>query len=387
VWDWGWADEWVDGIISRLPGDACLMSVSEWGIPIGHGGVETTVGEYSISVIGPGQRALRRWELARKRGLEAVAKIQAGNTWELSAVPYIPAVANVARHAANLSLAGVNRLMLGWTLGGYPSPNLEVVAQVAALDSPGQSPRSGREAGWSAEVLADKAMIEVAERRYGARLKDAVVSAWKLCGAAFSEFPFHGGLVYNAPMQFGPSNPLWAEPTGYGATMVGFPYDDLDGWRQVYPSEVFIGQFDVVADGFDQAVKQLNRAAAAVRTTLDARHRQAIDEELMVMEAASIHFRSTANQARFVVARRALAQANTSEEAHTPIASLESVLRHELSLARRLCAIQSRDSRIGFEASNQYFYVPLDLAEKAINCRDLLDRWLPAERAKRAASK
>ena len=36
-------------------------------------------------------------------------------------------------------------------------------------------------------------------------------------------------------------------------------------------------------------------------------------------------------------------------------------LRNELSLAKRLLAIQSRDSRIGFEASNQYYYVPADL--------------------------
>ena len=45
-------------------------------------------------------------------------------------------------------------------------------------------------------------------------------------------------------------------------------------------------------------------------------------------------------------------------------------------------AIQSRDSRIGFEASNQYYYVPLDLVEKVVNCRDLRDRWLPAQRTK-----
>jgi hypothetical protein len=55
------------------------------------------------------------------------------------------------------------------------------------------------------------------------------------------------------------------------------------------------------------------------------------------------------------------------------------LLRSEIALARRLHAIQSRDSRIGFEASNQYYYVPVDLAEKVINCHDLLTRWLPAQ--------
>ena len=48
--------------------------------------------------------------------------------------------------------------------------------------------------------------------------------------------------------------------------------------------------------------------------------------------------------------------------------------------ARRLHSLQSRDSRLGFEASNQYYYVPVDLAEKVINCHDLLTRWLPAQR-------
>jgi hypothetical protein len=37
-----------------------------------------------------------------------------------------------------------------------------------------------------------------------------------------------------------------------------------------------------------------------------------------------------------------------------------------------------KDSRLGFEASNQYAYVPLDLVEKVLNCRELLDR-LPKE--------
>jgi hypothetical protein len=44
--------------------------------------------------------------------------------------------------------------------------------------------------------------------------------------------------------------------------------------------------------------------------------------------------------------------------------------------------IQRRDSRIGFEAANHYFFIPLDLVEKVINCHDLLTRWLPAERTR-----
>ncbi|MBI2926020.1 MAG: twin-arginine translocation signal domain-containing protein [Verrucomicrobia bacterium] len=380
VWDWGWHDAWVEGIVERLPQGVALMSVSEWSIPIRRGGVETTVGEYSISTVGPGPRAKRHWDLARKRGLKTMAKIQAGNTWELSAVPYIPAVANVAQHAANLRAAGVQGLMLGWTLGGYPSPNLEVVAEMAGG---AESLNRGTVESLNREAPSpEEAMSRVARRRFGNALAPAVVQAWKDFSAAFSEFPFHGGLVYNAPMQYGPSNLLCAEPTGYRATMIGFPYDDLDGWRQVYPAEVFIGQFDKVADGFERALANLKRADESGQTSRTREQRRTSRAELNVAEAAAIHFRTTANQARFVHARRALAAAQSAEEARPLFATLEKTLRDEIALARRLHALQTRDSRLGFEASNQYYYVPVDLAEKVLNCRDLLDRWLPAQRAR-----
>jgi hypothetical protein len=353
AWDWGWNDAWAGGVIRQLPAEVALQSVSEWRLPIERGGVKAEVGEYSISAIGPGPRAQRHWQLARERGLQTIAKIQAGNTWELSAVPYIPAVENVARHAENLSRANINGLMLGWTLGGYPSPNLEVVSETLACGS------------------ADEAMGRVAERRFGASLAPAVVAAWRGFSAAFREFPFHIGVVYSGPQQLGPANLLWAEPTGYHATMVGFPYDDLDGWRAVYPPEIFAQQLDKVADGFDRALAELKSSAASAGTATSAQH-HAFAEECGVAEAAAVHFRSSANQARFVLARRAAAAAKSPEVALARRATMQRLLQEEIALARRLHAIQLRDSRIGFEASNQYYYVPVDLVEKVVNCRHLL---------------
>ena len=371
AWDWGWHDDWVESIIAQLPREVRFMSVSEWGMPINRGGVATTVGEYSISTIGPGERARHHWEVARARGLRTVAKIQCGNTWELSAVPYIPAVANVARHAANLRAPGRQRADAGLDAGRVS------VAQ------PGSRGRDwvGGLGGWRGRPDPEGAMLRVAERRFGKELAPQVVGAWQEYSAAFSEFPFHGGLVYSAPMQVGPANPLWGEPTGYHASMVGFPYDDLDAWRAVYPPEVFIGQFEKVATGFEQRARETwPPRFEACRSKLTAEQRAAALQELNVGEAAAIHFRSVANQARFVLARRRLKEAKSPDDAQSACAELERLLRAEMELARRLHAIQSRDSRIGFEASNQYYYVPVDLAEKVINCQDLLTRWLPAAR-------
>ena len=75
-------------------------------------------------------------------------------------------------------------------------------------------------------------------------------------------------------------------------------------------------------------------------------------------------------------ARQALAAATTSEAAQPHVAAARDALRHEMDLARRFYALQRLDSRLGFEASNHYFFVPVDLAEKMLNCQHLLDGWV-----------
>jgi hypothetical protein len=77
-----------------------------------------------------------------------------------------------------------------------------------------------------------------------------------------------------------------------------------------------------------------------------------------------------------------LAAAKSGEQARPALQALEELTHSELTLALRLHALQSVDSRLGFEATNHYYFVPADLVEKVLNCRDLLDRWLPAQRVK-----
>jgi hypothetical protein len=95
------------------------------------------------------------------------------------------------------------------------------------------------------------------------------------------------------------------------------------------------------------------------------------------LEAASIHFQSVANQTRYVLARDALADSASSispEERQRLLGEVRHCVESEIALARRLCTLAREDSRIGFEAANHYFYVPLDLVEKVVNCRWLLSQ-------------
>jgi len=336
AWDWGWPDDWAEATINALPKSCWLQSVSEWSLPLERGGVHTTVGEYSLSAVGPGPRATRHWALAKKVGLKTVAKVAFNNTWELSSLPWLPVTDLVAEHCAHLKSAGVDGMMLSWSLGGYPSPNLQVAQLIAA----------GRS--------RDDALGAVATDRYGPAAAPHVRRAWALFSDAFREYPYDGSVVYNCPVQLGPANLLYARPTGYAATMVGIPYDDLGHWRGPYPADAFAAQFERLAKGWEAGVAELEQAAAA------APDRPTVAEDLLLARAAGLHFRSVANQVRFVQAR----------DAGRPTGQW---VREEMRAAKELFTLARRDARVGFEASNHYYYVPQDLVEKVINCQFLLD--------------
>ncbi|MFM7322942.1 MAG: hypothetical protein ACKO5K_15695, partial [Armatimonadota bacterium] len=173
-------------------------------------------------------------------------------------------------------------------------------------------------------------------------------------------------------MLLGPSALIWERNTGYRSTMAGFPYDDLDGWRAHFPPAVFAEQFAKVSAGFHDGAERIRALSGAER---GARRRE-LEREAGVAEACGLHFGAASRLTRFVSARRAL-EAGTGDR-KALVSTLKSLLEEERGAARRLLELQSHDSRIGFEASNQYYYVDVDLAEKVLNCTDLLERWIPA---------
>ncbi len=355
--DWGWRG-YGDAreIIARLPKAVWLMSVSEWSLPIERGGVKSVVGEYSISSVGPGPRALPHWTTAKDAGLKIGAEIQFNNTCEIASIPYLPVMDLVAEHCHKLLVsAHPEAMLIGWTMGGHPSPNLEVVREMYTLPEP----------------TVDGVLDRLALERFGAEGAPHARKAWTLMSDAFREYPFHISVVYTSPVQCGPANPLYPAKTGYSATMWGIPYDDLTGWRGPYLPEVFAGQFEKIAEGWRPGIAELQTAVDAT----PAEQRDAVRADVRFARAAAIHFQSVANQARYVAARDALAGSGaslSSEERQGLKGTMRKAAESEIALARELFTLTREESRIGFEPSCQYFYLPLDLAEKVINCRWVL---------------
>lgn len=353
AWDWGWPDESCEEIIKRLPKKCWFMSVSEWSKPIVRGGVESTVGEYSISTVGPGPRAQRNWEYARQAGLKCVAKVQVNSTWEMSVVPAVPALDLVAAHAENLSDQNIDGVMLSWSLGGYPSENLKLF----------QSFRQGDK--------ADDVLRELALSEYGEKASGLVREAWRLCSEGFKEYPYHINVLYRGPQHMGPSNPLMIKPTGYNATMVGLPYDNLERWTGVYPADVWIAQMELAATGFAEGVEQLREAMKVV----DRKHRAGLESLYRRAEAVRIHLQSAAEQARFYQARNLYYAENDAITREECIRTMRKACVAERQLIEDAMKVVTRDSSIGYESSNHYFYLPIDLVEAQISIRHV-ERWL-----------
>ena len=203
AWSWGWND-YNEAIIKKLPKEVILLSQSELNMPFEIGGVKGKVIDYSMSIVGPGLRACKEWELAKKYGLETGAKVQVSTTWEASTVPAIPVSPSIEEHMQELCNKGVSHLLLSWTLGGYPCNNIAAAAKYFY------------------------------EKCINPNTSTALHEAEKQFATAFKEFPFHIEVLYLGPQNAGPSNLLFEKPTEYSATMTGFAYDDLESWRGIY---------------------------------------------------------------------------------------------------------------------------------------------------------
>ena len=340
AYDWAWRPfrqsqdnvPFKTGVLKLLPPEILVASVSEWGMITRIGGVRQYLKDYSISQPGPSPESLASWKFARSKGMKTVAKIQINNSWELSAVPYLPVPYLIREHLRNLDRAQVSGLILSWTLGGFPGGNLRLLSSTPE---------------------------EIASSMFHPALAKKVCSVWKKFSEAFRAYPFHNSSVlYRGPCNYGPKNLLYLNRSSFAATMLGFPYDDLESWRGPYPEDVLESQFEKVSAGWKKGLDALLRG----EQPLNDQEKRDFKEICLISEAAYCHLRSTVLQIRFLLARNRGFQ----------IPAMRECVKEEIRLAERLLEIVRIDSRIGFEASNHYYYSLNDLKEKIISCRCLL---------------
>jgi hypothetical protein len=271
--------------------------------------------------------------MAQAAGLQTAAKVMVNCTWEISCIPVIPAMDLIAAHARHLGQAGVRDVMMTWSLGGYPSVNYTVFQQM--LSDPSAS------------------LDDIARDIYGERSGAAVRQAWKEFSDGFAEYPYHINTLYSGPQHVGPANLFYPEPTGWRATMCGFPYDDLKSWRSIYPAEVYIAQIRKVADGFERGAQLLQQAIAS---EADPAVKSVMQTDLRRAQGYKCVFRSIANQSAYVLNR-------DSGDAE----GMSAAIGEETANVREFLPLCDEDPTFGYESSNHYFFVRQDLLEKLVN--------------------
>lgn len=340
AWDWEWRE---DGpvVLENLPDGVSAMTVSERNIDRQIGPFTYPVRDYCLSVAGPGEHAKKLWKAAHARGLGAAAKLQLNNTWECSFVPFLPVYEIIYKHMQGLYAEGIDRALLDWTLGGYPSPTFAMLYPLFY------------------ETDKMPTLRELYEKVFEKENADIVEKACAILSEAFEEFPFSVGVAYNAPQNIGSANLLYATPTGFKATMTGIPYDDTDRWKSVFTEEVVQEKFRILSEGWA-------KGNAILREVTDEQKASSHAFSMLIdcAEAAECHFRSAYLQFRFARVR------DGKEEG-----DLVAIAKEEEALVLRLSKVQARNPTIGFESTNHYFYSRAALMEKYINCLYMQERF------------
>ncbi len=324
VFDYSWDGDDLAvryDIIDHLPERVGVESICEARVPYEIGGVSSVLEDYSLNVIGPGERSIKMWKRAKARGLETVAKLQINTTWECSTVPALPVLDKVDRIMSRLTEEGVDHLQLSWTLGGYPSTNL---------------------------LYASKYFFE------NARIPESsenMKCAARLFSEAFSEFPSHIHTAYFGPQNAGPATLFYEKPTNYDASMTCFAYDDLTKWRSIYPEEIF--------------QKQLEKLCAKWQKGLSLIADDKDTETRNMAEAGYCLFRSSLNLVKFVRLRNRQASAEL----------LRPIVLDERENATAMLRLMNQNPAIGFEAANHYYFSRFGICEKVVNCDYLLKKY------------
>ena len=336
---WGWANyagedkKEVFETIDLLDKDIDVLCVSEYGKEFIRGGVKCKVDDYSISVGGPSEFAERVLTYAKKKGHRTWAKIQVNNSWECSAVPFIPVFGLMTAHVKRLMNLKVNGLMLCWSLGGYPGGALPLINSLCEnkdLD----------EGSWYGKVYGENA--------------DKIRSAVKVFDAAFGNYPFSVESIYFGAHNLGCGN-LWSlGKENRESTMVCYTFDDLEKWTYPYGAESYISLMTELCKGWEKGLKLIEGIKGG----------RAAEEFRDCALASYLHFKSALNLATF-------SKYKSDVKKNADI--LKTCVKDELKLTEKLYGLVKKDALIGFEMTNHYYYNENRLLEKVVSLYRILE--------------
>jgi len=193
VWS---ADPAQEAFIAMLkPGAAIRTDIVKDDVMIKPNGLEKILWDYSIDLIGPGQRSMKQIEACRKAGISIQFLTMSEDSVEYPALPHIPCMdrwVDRGKAVVEYGLTGV----LGSHFGTYEASSASEVYKNLWWD-----PAPGKE-----EFLQ-----RLATRLAGPEAAPHLRKAWKLVSDAM-DFSTQVGNYYIGPHYLGPAHPMCADP-------------------------------------------------------------------------------------------------------------------------------------------------------------------------------
>ena len=330
---WGWADfmKWTDQMIFHgielLDKDVEVLCVSEFSKKFKRGGVNSQVIDYSISVVGPSEITVKMLKYAKQKGYRIWSKVQVNNSWECSAVPFVPAYDLMVKHIENLKKLGIEGLMLGWSLGGFPGGALSLCSATCAKGKVDKK-------GWYGKAYGEQGKL--------------VQKAVKGFSKAFSEYPFSINALYFGAQNLACANMYDLERDNRVSTMTCYAFDDYEFWSDPYGIDVYINQYQKLVDKWEKAF-------ALVK---DQTGNANFEELKRSAEGVLLINKATLNFAKFAKYKRDLA--NNKE-------LIIAVIDDEFKVAVNTYNLMAKDAKIGYEITNHYFFNRQRVLEKLVN--------------------
>ena len=125
--------------------------------------------------------------------------------------------------------------------------------------------------------------------------------------------------------------------------MVCFAYDDIESWVVPYGADVYISQMDIMCHFWKEGIELLELAEKNAK----------VEELLRYAKVVYCHYMSDILQTKFALCKR-----KSDRE------GMLQCIRAERRNAEELLCLMRSDAKIGYEASNHYFYTERNLLEK-----------------------
>lgn len=358
VWS---ADADQSGLIAKLnPGVALLTEIEKDEYLEKEGGVRKHLWDYSIDMIGPGDRAKRQIAACAARGIPVYLKSEPELAFEAPRLPNIPCMDRWADRAEALASCGAKG---AWVFPAFRANYATIAGEVAKFS------------WWAPAPPKEETLNKLAARLAGPEAAPRVREAWRRASEAVEYSP-ELPPYYQGPYYLGPGHPMCADPKAelpeefYGFYLFMAEMTDAEGVKK-RPTFFTSPRGDAAAflnlyRKMEAALKSTSEEMNAARPLVPEPRRLMFDAE---DSSAQWFYRTARTHANFyescILRDKLIAlaaketQPRSAEEIDTAAKDFRrwlEVLNDELENSRAALPLMERDSRLNYRYGGDHTF-------------------------------